>query len=67
MSFESLLVFASPILVERVLYIYCRRREIKRLVRLYAKPDDNHKPMSLEAAKDTAKTMTDMHKKDYVF
>ncbi len=59
----------APLIVDKIILQFCKRRERKRLIKLYMRKEDNPKPMSKKDAQATAKTMVEMYakNKEYVF
>ncbi len=59
----GVIILLLPYIVEKLLYLFCRRRAVKKLVKLLCnkngKHDENEEPMSYEDAKRIAPDMVE--------
>lgn len=67
--FVGIIFLLAPFIIDKIIFQFCKRREKKRLAKLYMSKEDNPKPMLKKEAEKTANTMIEMYSKnkEYAF
>ena len=68
----AIIILFTPLVIDKIIFQYCKKREKSKLVKLYMKKNDSlpeFKPMTKEKAEQTATDMIDMYikNKEYPF